>query len=173
MAEAFYSLVFFSSPVLNTFSLNGNGKTHGCLSGHLRLSCCPLLPLVFLTKPVITAGYLKCTSMSGNVEVFFEKEVLLQVEGPFETMKLRCFIILSVCRDCKWPSSTLPGMEVYLRQPTVMMGFEIPLLSLDYKHVTDKRMKLLSSALCKCHICCSVLQFCTSLENTEFMLSFV
>lgn len=82
--------------MLNSFSLNGNGKTHSCLSEDLRLSCCPLLPLL-LTKPVIIVGYLKYTSMSGKVEVLLEKEVLLKVKVPFETMELRCSIILSEC----------------------------------------------------------------------------
>lgn len=103
----------FSSPVLNAFSLNGNGKTHSCLSGDARLSHSPLLPLVLLTKPVIIVGYLKHTSMSGKTEFLFEKEVLLKVEIPLEAMKLRCSIILSGCRVCKWSYSTsLDGLQV-------------------------------------------------------------
>lgn len=149
----------FSSPVLNAFSLNGNGKTHSCLSGDARLSHSPLLPLVLLTKPVIIVGYLKHTSMSGKTEFLFQKEVLLEVEIPLEAMKLRCFIILSGCRVCKWSYSTSPGWA-----PSSLSLFRWHTCHL------DKRMKILCSVSSKCH---HILQFCTSLENSEFMLSLV
>lgn len=143
----------FSSSVLNAFSLNGNGKTHSCLSGDARLSRSPLLP------PVIMVGYLKHTSMSGKAEFLFEKEVLFKVEVPLEAMKLRCFIILSDCRVCEWSYSTSPGWA-----PSYFFLFRWQTCHL------DKRMKILSSVSSKCH---HILQFCTSFENSEFMLSFV